>query len=119
MAFSFTDDDIGESMIGRAEGGVEIRGVFENVGSDTSFSYFPLFDSLGMDNIQVRTDGNPRVMHHKVIIIDREAVLFGSFNFSENANRTNDENIVIVNDADFAGFFVEEFELVWSEGVDE
>jgi phosphatidylserine/phosphatidylglycerophosphate/cardiolipin synthase-like enzyme len=115
MAFSFTDDDIGESMIGRAEGGVRVQGVFEKTGSNTDFSYFPVFSGLGMDNVRVRVDGNGRIMHHKVIIIDRKAVLFGSFNFSENANRSNDENVVIINDPTFAEFFVEEFGLVWDE----
>ncbi len=115
MAFSFTDDDIGEAMIGRAEGGVHIRGVFETAGSNTSYSYYPLFANLGMDNIDVAVDGNPRIMHHKAIIVDRSIVLFGSFNFSEGANRSNDENIVIVHDPEFASYFVEEFELVWAE----
>jgi phosphatidylserine/phosphatidylglycerophosphate/cardiolipin synthase-like enzyme len=54
-------------------------------------------------------------MHHKVFIIDRETVIFGSFNFSDSANRRNDENILIVHDPVFASFFVEEFEAVWQE----
>jgi phosphatidylserine/phosphatidylglycerophosphate/cardiolipin synthase-like enzyme len=54
-------------------------------------------------------------MHHKVIIIDRETVLFGSFNFSNSANDSNDENIVIIHDPTFTSFFVEEFEVVWGE----
>ena len=37
-------------------------------------------------------DGNPYVMHHKVIIIDGRTVIFGSFNFSNNADKDNDEN---------------------------
>ena len=115
MAFSFTETQIGEAMLGRAEGGVAVRGVFEHVGSNTSFSYFPIKNDSGLTNVQVRTDGNPRVMHHKVIIIDRQTVIFGSFNFSDNANRRNDENILIVHDPVFASYFVEEFERVWAE----
>jgi phosphatidylserine/phosphatidylglycerophosphate/cardiolipin synthase-like enzyme len=52
-------------------------------------------------------------MHHKVIIIDRDTVIFGSYNFSRNANESNDENLLIVYDATFASAFVEEFEKVW------
>lgn len=115
LAFSFTETQIGEAMLGRAEGGVAVRGVFEHVGSNTSFSYFPIKNDSGLTNVQVRTDGNPRVMHHKVIIIDRRTVIFGSFNFSDNANRRNDENILIVHDPVFASYFVEEFEAVWAE----
>ncbi len=35
-------------------------------------------------------------MHHKVIIIDDRTVITGSFNFSRNANRKNDENTLII-----------------------
>ena len=115
MAFSFTDDQIGEAMLGRADAGVTVRGVFEKTGSDTVYSYYPHMAASGMANVQVRTDGNPRIMHHKVIIIDRETVIFGSFNFSDSANRKNDENIVIVHDPTFTSFFVEEFETIWAE----
>lgn len=58
-------------------------------------------------------------MHHKVFILDREIVIFGSFNFSNNAADNNDENIVIVHDPDFASFYIEEFELVWEEANSE
>jgi phosphatidylserine/phosphatidylglycerophosphate/cardiolipin synthase-like enzyme len=117
MAFSFTDEQIGEAMLGRADAGVVLRGVFETVGSDTGYSYFPLMaqEEMMMENIRVRTDGNSHIMHHKVIIIDRETVIFGSFNFSDNANRRNDENIIIVHDPTFASYFVEEFDTVWAE----
>ncbi|RMH02161.1 MAG: hypothetical protein D6706_00660 [Chloroflexi bacterium] len=115
MAFSFTDDQIGEAILGRADAGVSVRGVFETTGSDTEFSYYPIMQAARLSNLEVRTDGNPRIMHHKVIIIDRETVIFGSFNFTDSANRRNDENIVIVHDPVFTGFFVEEFETVWQE----
>ena len=119
MAFAFTDDQIGSAMLGRADSGVAIRGVFETAGADTAFSYFPYLAEaeLEMDHVQVRRDGNPQIMHHKVIIIDRETTIFGSFNFSDSANRRNDENILIVHDPTFTSFFVEEFETVWDEAA--
>ncbi len=115
MAFSFTHNQIGEAMLARARAGVQVRGVFETLGSDTSFSYYPIMNAAALPNLQVRRDGNPRMMHHKVIIIDRQTVIFGSYNFTDNANRRNDENIVIVRDAQFAAYFVEEFETIWAE----
>ena len=117
MAFSFTDEQIGEAMLGRADAGVVLRGIFETVGANTSSSYFPDMAQaeMTMNNVTVRTDGNAHIMHHKVIIIDRETVIFGSFNFSDSANRRNDENIIIVHDPTFAGYFIEEFDTVWAE----
>ena len=115
MAFSFTDEQIGEALLGRADAGVIVRGVFERVGSDTPFSYFNPLLQARLANVAVLTDGNPQVMHHKVFIIDQSTVIFGSFNFSDNANRRNDENVLIVHDPTFASYFVEEFETVWLE----
>jgi len=51
-------------------------------------------------------------MHHKVIIIDERIVIFGSFNFSDNANTQNDENLLIVDNADIARAFKGEFDRV-------
>ena len=115
LAFSFTDEQIGEALLGRGDAGVIVRGVFERVGSDTPFSYYPILSEARLANVAVLQDGNPQVMHHKVFIIDRSIVIFGSFNFSENANSRNDENVLIVHDPEFASYFIDEFETVWLE----
>lgn len=115
MAFSFTDERLGETILGRADAGVTVQGVFETAGAETAFSTYPLMRDAGLPNLDVRLDGNPRIMHHKVIIVDSETVIFGSFNFSDSANDRNDENILIIDDLTFTSFFVEEFEAVWGE----
>ena len=111
MAFSFTHDDIGQAMLARGRQGVRVRGVFERTGSETQFSEFGPFRDAGFDVLQ---DGNPYLMHHKVIVIDERTVIFGSFNFSANAANSNDENLLIVDDADLARLFLEEFERVYA-----
>lgn len=115
MAFSFTLEEIGEPMMDRAEAGVHVQGVFETAGAETDFSYYQDMSQAGLPNLEVRLDGNPRLMHHKVIIIDGQTVILGSFNFSGNANNNNDENILIVHDPEFASYFVDEFAAVWQE----
>ncbi len=115
LAFSFTHEGIGEAMLARAEAGVTVQGVFETTGSESEFSYFLPMQEAELDNLQVRQDGNNRFMHHKVIVIDRQIVIFGSFNFSDSANDSNDENVLIVYDPTFTSYFVEEFNAVWSE----
>lgn len=115
MAFSFTEETIGSAMLDRALEGIRVRGVFETTGSETEFSYLGRMRDALLPNLQVRQDGNPRIMHHKVIIIDDEIVIFGSFNFSASANERNDENVVIVHDTQFASYFEEEFNWVWAE----
>ena len=57
-------------------------------------------------------DGNPFNMHHKVIVIDGEIVIVGSFNFSESADKSNDENLLIIYNRAVAAKFEEEFQKV-------
>ena len=53
-------------------------------------------------------------MHAKVIILDEETVIFGSYNFTRSAEENNDENVLIIRDAGVARLFLEEFERIYS-----
>ncbi len=116
MAFSFTSDDIAAAMIDRHNAGVTVSGVFEegqyysNTGTE--------FDRLVDAGLDVRLDGNDRNMHHKTIIIDEAIVITGSYNFSRSAEIRNDENVVIVHNADFAAEYVREFNRVFGKTSD-
>ena len=111
MAFSFTDDAIGQAVSSRAKAGVKVRGVFEKTGSETKYSEYGRMKEQKLDVLQ---DGNPYLMHHKVFIVDGATVILGSFNFSQNAEEENDENLLIIDDAALAQAFLEEFERVYA-----
>jgi phosphatidylserine/phosphatidylglycerophosphate/cardiolipin synthase-like enzyme len=109
LAFSFTHDGIARALLDRAAAGVAVSGVFERTGSETRFSEYGKLRQAGLEVYQ---DGNPYAMHHKVFIIDERTTLFGSFNFSDGADRNNDENLLIVDDPAFAAPFLAEFERI-------
>jgi phosphatidylserine/phosphatidylglycerophosphate/cardiolipin synthase-like enzyme len=110
LAFSFTHEEIGKAMLTQAKNGVEVRGVFENVGSDTKYSEYGAMKQAKLD---VLTDGNPYTMHHKVIIIDGEIVVTGSYNFSASADEDNDENLLIFYSPAIASQYEAEFLRVY------
>lgn len=112
LAFSFTDDTLGEAMRERAQAGVRVQGVFEKMGGKSRYSEYTAFKKAGLD---VRLDGNPGLMHHKVILIDNHTVITGSYNFSRNAERSNDENLLILHNPAVSTAFVEEFERVYAQ----
>jgi phosphatidylserine/phosphatidylglycerophosphate/cardiolipin synthase-like enzyme len=107
LAFSFTHDGMGRAVTERARGGVPVSGVFERTGSETRFSEFTSMKQAGLDVYQ---DGNPYAMHHKVFVLDGRTTIFGSFNFSDGADRENDENALIVDDPGLAGQYLAEVE---------
>jgi phosphatidylserine/phosphatidylglycerophosphate/cardiolipin synthase-like enzyme len=111
MAYSFTDDDLARAMLEKAGEGVHVAGVLEesqarnNIGGE-----YLNFLEHGVD---VRLDGNPAGMHHKVIIIDGRTVITGSYNFSNNARTRNDDNTLILHNPQIAALYEQEFERVW------
>ncbi|MBC8330627.1 MAG: phospholipase [Anaerolineae bacterium] len=115
MAFSFTSDPIADAMIARANAGIDVAGVMEtrqyhsNTGGE--------FDTLAEAGIDVHLDGNPNNLHHKVIIIDRKIVITGSYNFSRSAEERNDENTLIIHNAEIAAQYLAEFERVLAQAT--
>src|SRR4030066_1739001 len=73
LAYSFTSDELADALIEQINLGVTVRGIFDkdqyhsNSGTE--------FENLRNAGIDVNLDGNPRLMHHKVIIIDQQIVI--------------------------------------------
>jgi len=111
MAYSFTSDELAEALIERAKAGVTVRGVFDEIQYHSNSS--TEFDTLINAGIGVRLDGNPRLMHHKVIIIDQQVVITGSYNFSNNAEHNNDENTLIIHNQDITAQYLAEFQQIY------
>lgn len=112
LAFVFTSDEIADAMLERAETGVVVQGVMESRNTGGRYDQYPRLKRAVHD---VLLDGNPYIMHHKVIIIDDETVILGSYNFSHSAESVNDENVLIIHDPVVAGQFVEEFGRVYEQ----
>lgn len=105
MTFSFTHPGIANELVIKLHQGLDIKGIFEKR-QISKYSQYGLLDFQGID---VRTGKNKYNMHHKVFIIDNETVITGSFNPTKNADKRNDENLLIIKDRNIAKRFLEEF----------
>ena len=112
LAYSFTADPLGKAIRQRAAAGVKVAGVMETdqVRSDVGTEY-AAFRKAGLD---VHEDGNPGLMHHKVFIIDGQIVVMGSYNFTASAEKSNDENLIVINNPDIAAQYMKEFQRVYA-----
>jgi len=97
-------------MIERHRAGVAVRGVMEKRGSRSKESEFV---KLKTEGIPVKIDRNRHAMHHKVIVIDGRLVITGSYNFSRNADRKNDENVLMIASPVVASAYLREFERLY------
>ena len=111
LAFSFTDYPLADTMSQRFKAGVDVAGVFEKVGSETDAAELR---TLMCRSVPVKQDGNSGFLHHKVIVVDEQIVITGSLNFSTNAEESNDENVIIIDNAEIARLYLQEFERVWN-----
>lgn len=108
LAYAFNADSISNAMLVRAQAGVTLAGVFEKA-QMTAGQSSSAYDPLRLAGFDVRLDGNPRNMHDKIILIDGQIVITGSYNFTAAAEKKNDENILIIHNADIASLYLQDF----------
>ncbi len=108
-AFSFTDPAIGNVLISKTKDKLLVQGVFETrnntgLGAD--------YDRLRRAGVDILQDGNCYILHSKTMVIDDHIVITGSYNYTESANKTNDENLLIIDDPLLAKLYIDEFNRI-------
>jgi len=117
LAYSFGSNDLGNVIREKAAQGITVAGVLESdqvtseQANPNQVDELNLFRQAGLD---VRLDGKPEVMNHKIMIIDGRIVVMGSYDFTNRAENENDENVLIIYDEKIAEKFMEEFQRVQS-----
>ena len=110
MAFSFTHDTLGTAMQDSFASGIEVRGVFEERQTDTPYAEYKAMKAAGLSVVLDKSSGT---MHHKVIVVDADTVITGSYNFSKNAEKNNSENLLIIKgNREIAAAYLAEFEKI-------
>lgn len=124
-SFSFTaGTEMDDAIRDKAEKrGVDVKAVLDRSLGRQKWSIYhdmsgtSLAKSPWKGSIEARLAAEDGKLHHKYILIDAEnpdstdipVVITGSFNFSKNANLSNDENFVIIRNREVANVFLQEF----------
>ncbi len=114
----FTENSLGNAIVAAQNNGIEIAGIIDYVES-TGSEYDYLRDN-GVNVLDyVNPDGSQwpdgPTLHHKYAIMDFEAgsenpvAITGSHNWSASGESVNDENTLIIYDANIANQFHQEF----------
>jgi phosphatidylserine/phosphatidylglycerophosphate/cardiolipin synthase-like enzyme len=75
-----------------------------------------VYNYLLNNEVDVKYDGSYFKLHDKVVIIDENTTITGSFNFTNSATKNN-ENSLIINSKDIAKKYLEHFNKIYSKGV--
>jgi phosphatidylserine/phosphatidylglycerophosphate/cardiolipin synthase-like enzyme len=93
MAYSFTFDPIVKALMDAHDRGVDVELVFDKSNEAELRSDMPRCVEKGM---RVLVDAEHAIAHNKVMIIDQQVVVTGSFNFTRQAEDANAENLLIL-----------------------
>ena len=109
LAFSFTDKSMTEAVGKAVQRGVKVIVVL-----DSDMATHPGANTKELTALGANVRMSPGILlHHKVIVIDRQTVVLGSANFSMGAFDKNDENVLIVRAPNFAQAMLREAIRCW------
>ena len=103
--YTFTDNTIATLINNKFNSGITVNGIIDNY-STTYAAYKTLSPVLGTKMILYNKP--PYIYHNKIMLIDAQhpssdpQVFTGSFNWSNAAETSNDENAIVIHDASIA-----------------
>lgn len=113
----FTNNQLANTIVERHDAGVDVNGIIEQI--NTQGTEYDFLLEEGVNVLSHQGFGNQ--FHHKYCIIDQgdsnsdPQVVSGSHNWSGAAETNNDENTMIIHDANIANQFYQEFYQRWNE----
>jgi phosphatidylserine/phosphatidylglycerophosphate/cardiolipin synthase-like enzyme len=111
--FNLTNDDLANAVLDRWNAGVDVRIItddecMKNKGNDCQY--------LADQGIPVRIDDSEQYhMHNKFMVVDTEFLLTGSFNWTFQAGKSNQENLLVVDHPFYLQKYINEFDKLWTQ----
>jgi len=93
QAYSFTSDPLTYGLIEAKKRGVDVEILLDKSNEVERYSDLHILLENGLAPL---IDGHHAIAHNKIMIIDRRTVITGSFNFTNQAEHENAENLLII-----------------------
>jgi len=103
-AYSFTSAPIAKALLIARKRNVNVQVILDKSRRKQRYSAYKFFQNQG---IPVYIDSAHAIAHNKIIIIDQETIITGSFNFTKAAEEKNAENLLIIKSKDLAKIYIE------------
>lgn len=99
QAYSFTNQPIVKALVEANKRGVAVFVILDKSNKTDRYGVADLLTHFGVDTY---IDDKHAIAHNKVIILDKETVITGSYNFTNAAENKNAENTLIIRSPDLA-----------------
>jgi phosphatidylserine/phosphatidylglycerophosphate/cardiolipin synthase-like enzyme len=93
QAYSFTADPLTFGLVDAKKNGVTVEIVLDKSNELERYSDLKILMENSMD---VKIDHDHAIAHNKIIIIDKKILITGSYNFTNQAEHENAENLMII-----------------------
>jgi phosphatidylserine/phosphatidylglycerophosphate/cardiolipin synthase-like enzyme len=93
QAYNFSSAPIAKALLNCHKRGVKVEAILDKSQKKQKYSSATFLLNAG---IQVRIDSAHPIAHNKVMVIDGETVITGSFNFTRQAEEKNAENLLLM-----------------------
>ena len=104
QAYSFTSAPIAKGLLDAHKRRVRVEAILDKSHQKDRYTSATFLSNSG---IPVYIDSDHAIAHNKIMVIDREVVITGSFNFTRAAEEKNAENLLIIRSRDLATKYIE------------
>ena len=104
QAYSFTSATIAKALVNAHKQGVKIEAILDKSQKSERYTAATFVSTAG---IPTYIDSKHAIAHNKIMIIDKETVITGSFNFTKAAEEKNAENLLIIRNKNLAKVYME------------
>jgi phosphatidylserine/phosphatidylglycerophosphate/cardiolipin synthase-like enzyme len=99
QAYSFTSAPIAKALVDAHKRGVDIRVILDKSQRSEKYSSADFVLHAG---IPIWIDAKHAIAHNKIMVIDDQTIITGSFNFTKNAEENNAENLLVIRSSELA-----------------
>ena len=108
--FVFTHKVLAQSLIAAQKRGVEVKIIVDATNASSSNS---MIKNLRQNGVKVKVENYAGKMHMKTVIVDDDYFIAGSMNLSNSGENYNDENILIIKNAQINSNARKFFDYLW------
>lgn len=122
LAYALTSPAIVQALIDAHKRGVQVFVLADhrqNVSDDRSGKGKAALNALATAGVATRTISAYAIHHDKVLVVDGQTTQTGSFNYTQAAQRSNSENVLVLwNNPNLAQGYLKHWERNWKQGND-
>jgi phosphatidylserine/phosphatidylglycerophosphate/cardiolipin synthase-like enzyme len=104
QAYSFTSVSIAKALVDAHKRGIKVEAILDKSQKKERYTSATFLANSG---IPTYIDSKHAIAHNKIMIIDKETVITGSFNFTKAAEEKNAENLLIIRNKKLAETYLE------------